>query len=88
MPFGHAQTARVLGGFGAVSLRSRNGAPVLTDAGNFVYDIKVAPIDDVAALDAALHRIAGVVETGLFVGRADVVVVASESGVRRLRRPA
>jgi ribose 5-phosphate isomerase len=28
----------------------------------------------------------GVVETGLFLGRADVVVVAGEGGVRRLTR--
>jgi ribose 5-phosphate isomerase len=33
-----------------------------------------------------LRRLPGVVETGLFVARADVVVVAAEDGVRELRK--
>ncbi len=49
-----------------------------------VSNLAVAPINEVRALDAALSAIPGVVETGLFVGRADVVIVGDESGVRRL----
>jgi len=41
---------------------------------------------DPRTLDAALHAIPGVVETGLFVGRADVVLVAHATGVERLVR--
>jgi ribose 5-phosphate isomerase len=33
-----------------------------------------------------LRDVPGVVETGLFVGRADLVIVAEEGGVRRLTR--
>ena len=39
-------------------------------------------------MDCALRLIPGVVETGLFLGRADVVVVAGAAGVTRLTRPA
>ena len=58
-----------------------------TDAGNLIYDLAVDPVDDPRALDGALHGIPGVVETGLFVGRADVVLVADGAGVRRLEKP-
>ena len=40
----------------------------------------------VPLLDQALHALPGVVETGLFIGRANVVVVAGAGGVRELVR--
>jgi ribose 5-phosphate isomerase A len=86
LPFAHLQTARLLGAFGKPVLRVTKGAPVRTDAGNFVYDLATGPIDDPAKLDRALHAVPGVVETGLFVGRADVVLVADGGGVTRLAR--
>jgi ribose 5-phosphate isomerase A len=52
-----------------------------------IYDLACGPIADPAALDAALHMVPGVVETGLFVRRADVVLVARAGGVERLTRP-
>ena len=48
----------------------------MTHAGNFVYDLHAGTIADPAAMDRELRSIPGVVETGLFVGRADVVIVA------------
>jgi ribose 5-phosphate isomerase A len=59
---------------------------VVTDTGSFVYDVFTGPIADPRALDRALRDIPGVVETGLFIGRADVVIVADDAGVRRLTR--
>jgi ribose 5-phosphate isomerase A len=89
LPFAHGATRAHLEGHGRPALRTRaDGAPVRTDAGNLVYDLATGAIDDPAALDRALRSIPGVVETGLFVGRADVVIVAGEAGVRRLVRPA
>ena len=67
-------------------LRHKDGVPWRTDAGNLIYDVKCGPIRDPGALDLAMRAIPGVVETGLFVRRADVVLVASESGVQRLER--
>ncbi len=86
LPFAHGATRAHLATMGTPVLRSRDGAPVRTDAGNLVYDLRVAPIDDPGALDVRLRAIPGVVETGLFVGRADVVLVAGASGVERLER--
>ncbi len=84
--FGHLSTARALSRVGRAVQRVRDGHPVVTDSGNFVYDVSTGPISDPGTTDRALRDIPGVVETGLFVGRADVVFVADERGVRVLRR--
>ncbi len=86
LPFAHLATKSHLAAFGTPVLRNKGDAPWKTDAGNLIYDIKTGPIDDAAALDTKLRAIPGVVETGLFVGRADVVLVARETGVERLAR--
>jgi ribose 5-phosphate isomerase A len=84
--FAHGATRVHLEALGKPVLRVKDGAPVKTDAGNIIYDLAVPPIEDPGALDRALRSIPGVVETGLFVGRADVVLVAGDDGVKRLTR--
>jgi ribose 5-phosphate isomerase A len=84
LPFGAKTTAAALGRLGVPQLREQGGTPFLTDSGNLIYDLGVEPLDDPRRLDALLRALPGVVETGLFLGRADVVIVASESGVRSL----
>jgi ribose 5-phosphate isomerase A len=84
--FGHAGTARWLRKYGDVALRVEHGEPWRTDTGNIIYDIKLGAIDDPAKLDDELHGIPGVVETGLFVARADILIVGSATSVRRVER--
>jgi ribose 5-phosphate isomerase A len=85
IPFAHGTTRQHLAALGRPVLRMRaDTSPVRTDAGNFIYDLAAGPIEDPGALDKALRAIPGVVETGLFVGRADVVIVADPGGLRRL----
>lgn len=86
LPFAHGTTRAHLEVHGRPELRMKDGALVKTDAGNVIYDLRVGPIADPGALDHALKAIPGVVETGLFVGRADVVLVAGAGGVKRLVR--
>jgi ribose 5-phosphate isomerase A len=86
LPFGLGTTRAHLARHGEPVLRARDGVVVHTDSGNPIYDLAAGPIEDPAALDRLLHAIPGVVETGLFVGRADVVIVAGDDGVRRLER--
>ena len=83
LAFAHLATARHLEPLGSPSLRSRDGVPFRTDDGNLIYDLGCGPVLDPATLDRAIRRIPGVVETGLFVGRADVVLIARESGIER-----
>ena len=60
------------------------GIPFLTDGGNLILDCACGPLDRPAATDAALRNIVGVIETGLFLDRADEVLVADATGVRSL----
>jgi ribose 5-phosphate isomerase A len=58
---------------------------VLTDNGNPILDVHQLKITDPKRLEAAINQIAGVVTVGLFAHRrADVLIVASDSGVRTL----
>jgi ribose 5-phosphate isomerase A len=84
--FASAQTAVQLSRVGRPVLRKKGGVVFVTDSGNHIYDLATGPMDDPAAIERDLRAIPGVVETGLFLGRADVVLVAGESGVRRLVR--
>jgi ribose 5-phosphate isomerase A len=67
-------------------VRLHDGAPFVTDNGNRILDCAVGPLDDPAALDAALRAVPGVVATGLFLGTASLVLVGREGGVEELSR--
>jgi ribose 5-phosphate isomerase A len=67
-------------------VRTRNGAPVVTDNRNLILDAAVGSISDPAALDATLRAIPGVVGTGLFVGMAHAVLVWDGGRARTLTR--
>jgi ribose 5-phosphate isomerase A len=87
LPFGLGTTLAALGAWGQPEVRQRGGAePFMSDSGNFIVDLATGPIANPAELDQALRGLPGVVETGLFVARADVVVVAGKAGVRELLR--
>ncbi len=86
LPFAYLATQTHLARHGVPALRLRDGRPVRTDAGNLIYDVTCGPIVAPGELDAALRAIPGVVETGLFVARADVVLVAGANGVERRTR--
>jgi ribose 5-phosphate isomerase A len=86
LPFGLHTTLASLGKHGQPELRLVNGAPLMSDSGNYIVDLATGPIAAPAQLDQALRSLPGIVETGLFIGRADVVVVAGAGGVRELVR--
>jgi ribose 5-phosphate isomerase A len=60
------------------------GEPFVTESGNRILDCSFGPISDPARLDERIRRVVGVVESGLFISRADPVFVADASGVHRL----
>ena len=66
--------------------RGDDEGPFVTDNGHHIYDVAFGPIKDAAALEARLLDRGGVVQTGLFLGMADVVLVAGASGVETLVR--
>jgi ribose 5-phosphate isomerase A len=87
-PFGWRATSGRIAALGLrpVLRQDAAGAPYHTDGGNLILDCHTAAIEDPGALDRALQAIVGVVETGLFIGRATAVYVADPAGVRVLTR--
>lgn len=82
VPFAWEVTARRISGLRcAPTLRLDEGKPFVTDNSNYILDCACGMIDDPARLNRELKLLPGVVETGLFVGMADVAVVAGERGV-------
>jgi len=61
---------------------------VTTDNGNLVLDVRGLRILDPVALETAINMIPGVVTNGIFARRpADVLLLATDQGVRTLKRP-
>jgi ribose 5-phosphate isomerase A len=63
-------------------LRLRDGQPQITDEGHVILDCFFDGIADPQALDAAIHAIPGVVETGLFLGMATAAIIGGPDGVQ------
>jgi ribose 5-phosphate isomerase A len=83
--FGLEATRAALEALGASArLRVTAGDPFVTDGGNRILDCDFGPIADPARLEERIGRVVGVVESGLFISRADAVFVADEAGVHRL----
>ena len=71
-----------LGGEGELRRRPDGGDELVTDNGNWILDVRFAGgIDDPPALERELATIPGLVESGLFIGLADVVIIGGPSGV-------
>jgi ribose 5-phosphate isomerase A len=86
VPFGLEATQAVLEALGSTArLRlSPEGAAFITDSGNRILDCNFGTLADPARLEERIRRVVGVVECGLFIGRADPVFIADETGVHRL----
>lgn len=67
--------------------RGDGGQPYLTDGGNHILDCRFpGGIADPEGLERALALRPGIVESGLFLGMAEVAVIAGADGVRVMRR--
>jgi ribose 5-phosphate isomerase A len=72
---------------GEIKLRLKpDGAPFVSDGGNFILDCAFGRIEDPEALDEALKLVPGVLESGLFLGIADAAIIAGPNGVVVLER--
>ena len=67
-------------------LRTRHGERFVSDNGNYIVDCKFTKIDDPTRLEAEINLIPGVVDSGLFLGLADKVIVAKKGGIEILEK--
>ena len=87
VPFARPMVSRALTALGAEpNLRlAEQEVAYLTDNGNEILDCRFAEgIADAAALERAIDEIPGVVESGLFIGLAHVMVVGEADGSAEL----
>ncbi|MCK9917908.1 ribose-5-phosphate isomerase RpiA [Microbacteriaceae bacterium K1510] len=66
--------------------RAKDGHAFVTDGGHWIIDAALGRIDDPAAMARALAAVPGVMEHGLFVGIAQMAIVAGTDGVRIVER--
>jgi ribose 5-phosphate isomerase A len=87
--FGLRHTERAINALGVKTeiRQTPSGAIYSTDGGNPIIDCHFTTIDDPAALDQRLRRIAGVFETGLFLGLCDLLIVGHPDRFERIENP-
>ncbi len=87
VPFAVPVCRRLLADLGmASSLRPGHDGPYVTDNGNYLLHCSIGPVAQPRTLLDRVRAIPGVVEVGLFLGLADLVVVDDGGGVDVLRR--
>lgn len=95
VPFGLAATRHaMLQAFGQCGLsgemtvrKGGDGHAFVTDGGHWIIDAHLGQITDAPRLAGLLSTIPGVVEHGLFIGLAGIVMLAGSKGIRVVVRP-
>ncbi|MFM7423795.1 MAG: ribose-5-phosphate isomerase RpiA [Elainella sp.] len=64
-----------LGGKPELRMAVKKDGPVITDQGNMIIDVTFGAIDNPAELEKTLNNIPGVLDNGLFVGLADLILI-------------
>ena len=80
IPFAAPQVARALERLGAEApvRKEPHGQPFVTDNGNFLLNASFGAIADPGELQRRIRGIPGVVDSGLFVGMTDLVLVEGD----------
>ena len=88
IPFAQPLVAKRIAALGASAKlrRQTSGSPFVTDEGHHILDCSFGQIPDPAALARTLKAMPGVVEHGLFIDMASVVLVARGDMVQEVRR--
>ncbi len=88
IPFGWEFTAARLKKIGCTpSIRLEKDKTFVTDNGNYIVDCPFGSIPSPAQLHEKINDITGVVDNGLFINMADLVIAGNDSGsVRILQR--
>ena len=64
-----------LGGKPELRMGVKKAGPVVTDQGNLVIDVKFDHIKNPAEMEKEINNLPGVLENGIFVGVADIIMV-------------
>ncbi len=87
IPFGRKFVSDRFSVFGGrPELRVKRGSVFTTDNGNNILDTTFDGIRDPKTLEANLNNLPGVVENGLFLGLADMVIIGHEEGAEIIEK--
>jgi len=64
-----------------IEKRNQNNNSFITDNGNFILDLHLETIENPKKLESDLNKLAGVLDCGLFINIADIVVLAGKNGL-------
>ncbi|HST21550.1 MAG TPA: ribose-5-phosphate isomerase RpiA [Blastocatellia bacterium] len=82
LPFAWRYSSAKLEALGSKpTLRLKDEKPFETDNGNYILDCQFGPIADAAALEKEMKLVPGVVECGLFIAIANLLVIGSDDRV-------
>ena len=74
-----------MGGSPSMRMAERKDGPVVTDNGNFIFDVKFT-IKNPKKMETEINNIPGVVENGIFSQIVDEVMVGSKTGIEVLKK--
>ena len=74
-----------MGGSPSMRMAERKDGPVVTDNGNFIFDVKFT-IKNPKKMETEINNIPGVVENGIFSQIVDEVIVGRETGIEVLKK--
>lgn len=88
MAFGLASTRRGIRELGlrGVCRRQMDGALFITDNGNLVVDIELSGTENLDEIATQLNDLPGVIDHGLFLNEADIILIDRDGEVERLER--
>ena len=64
----------------------KNKLPIVTDGGHYIIDLHLNAIDNPQNLAEYLERQVGVVEHGLFLDVADVIIIGGDKNIIKERK--
>jgi ribose 5-phosphate isomerase A len=89
LPFAWTLSARLLSNLRCVpSLRKQGEKPFVTDNGNYILDCEFGPLEDAPVLESKIKLLPGVIECGLFIGIADILIIGFNDRVEVRERKA
>jgi ribose 5-phosphate isomerase A len=67
-------------------LRIKDGKNFVTDEGNYILDLDIKHISNIPLLESRLKQIPGIVETGLFLDMADIIIIGKDETTVTLKK--
>jgi len=87
LQFSYTATQHCLEELGCTTtLRTIVNEPYITDNGNYIIDCEFPRIPEPEALEMQINMIPGVVENGLFINMADMVIIGGKQGIHTLEK--